>query len=159
MAAVVYYSYSGNTQFMAKAISKASGAALHSVDEIAKRRFVFFSGGFESLTGRSSKITDLPDLSDEDTIYLGSPVWAASPTPAFNAIVKSGALTGKKVHLFASSMGGTEQAEKMLTKAKSRVEKAGGNVVSTFDLKFGRDKSLSDMKELIQSWVESVEGA
>lgn len=156
--ATIYYSFGGNTKFMAKIISKNSDGKLYQIKEIVKRKkgFGFVTGAISSLLSLSSKIEPLAeDINSCDTIFIGSPIWAGHSAPALNSALKQISFSGKKVYLFATSAGGDSQSAKLFSSVAKRVEKDGGEVVSTFSLKFGSERvNPVDMKNLVELWLE-----
>lgn len=126
---VVYYSWTGSTREAAQAVSEAVGGELLEVTEAKQRRGVwgFIKGGFQASMGKASRIREaLPDPRDYDAVYVGTPVWAAKPSAAFNAIVKewAGKTEDVPVHVFAL-MADPNGNPKVETAVRSRLLKAG----------------------------------
>jgi flavodoxin len=110
-ALVVFYSFDGNTRFIAKRIAEACGADLAELkvkDEAHPRGFMkFLWGGRQVVMGREPELLPLEkDPADYDLIFLGSPVWAFSITPAMRAFLAHARLQGKKTALFCCHGGG-----------------------------------------------------
>ena len=106
-AAVVYYTFGGSTMKEAERIGAELGAPVYRVKEAHNRSFLgsFLPGGYQAMKRKKSKILPLEvDLSAFDRIYIGGPVWAASPAPAVNAIIDL-LPAGKEVEVFLCSGG------------------------------------------------------
>jgi flavodoxin len=88
---VVYYSLSGNTRKVAKAVADRMGAELEAIVELRPRTgpFVRFWCAFDSIFRRMPPIAPAKrDVRDYDIVILGSPVWAgdmAAPMRTFLA--------------------------------------------------------------------------
>jgi len=123
-AAVVYYTFGGSTKKEAERIGAELGAPVYRVKEAHNRSFLgsFIPGGLQARMRRKPKIQPAGfDLSGFDKIYLGCPVWAAYPAPAFNAMA---ALlpAGKEVEIFLCAGGNdpreSDEGTKKLVEAK-----------------------------------------
>lgn len=89
-SAVVYYTFGGSTRKEAERIGAELGADVFRVREAKNRSLIgsFIPGGFQAMKRKKPKIMQPEfDLSQYERIYIGCPVWAAYPAPAFNAIV------------------------------------------------------------------------
>lgn len=109
---VIYFSRSGSTQLLAQEIAETTSADLLelTVDEtypsdydetVSRANEERESGDYPAIT------TDVPDLGQYDTVYLGYPIWGmslASPMASFLESYGS-QLTGKTVAPFASNGG------------------------------------------------------
>lgn len=111
-AAVLYYTFGGATKKEAERIGAELDAPVYRVRE-AKNRSLFGSfipGGFQARKRKKPKILPVEcDLSQFERIYLGCPVWAAYPAPAFNAILDL-LPSGKEVEIFLCA-GGNDPRE------------------------------------------------
>ena len=113
-ALVVYFSASGNTERVAKAIADAANADIFEIvptdvytdDDLNWRNSdsrVNREHEDESLRDISLTNTEVPDWDSYDTVFIGYPIWwgiAAWPTDSF---VKANDFTGKTVIPFATS--------------------------------------------------------
>jgi flavodoxin len=101
-AAVVYYSRSGNTALMAQRIAQRLQARLYRVE--APDYQVGLLGWFHAMVdARKDEAVISPgavDLSDYDSIYLGSPIWLYSPAPPIWQFVELNRFDNKHVVLF-----------------------------------------------------------
>ncbi len=124
---VIFYSRTGTTRKVAKAISKALKS---DIKEIFPKRefkgfFGFFRGGFEAVMRKTPKIKPLKKL-EYDLVVIGSPVWAgnmASPVRTFLTKQKP-----KKVAFFATSGGD-------IGKTFSEMQKISKKPIAIFNLK------------------------
>lgn len=111
-AAVVYYTFGGSTKKEAERIGAELDAPVYRVREAKSRSFIgaFIPGGFQAMKRKKPKIEPVDfDLAQYDRIYLGCPVWAANPAPAFNAMLDL-LPSGKTVEVFLCA-GGNDPRE------------------------------------------------
>jgi flavodoxin len=153
---VVYYSLTGKTKLVAEAISDMLGAALVEVEE---RRpvpwpFVYVSGGFRAMTNRGSRIDPVDvDLNQYERIFVGSPIWASSPTPAINSFICQTNFEGRSIIPFFT-MGGTT-SEKALANITAKIERSRGKVVGSFAItsyKVADEEMIASAKEAIEKY-------
>ena len=149
--AVVYYSYSGNTDFAAAEIAKVLKADKFRI-ETEK------SGLFHFLRYKVTK--KLPELSalefnanDYDKIILAAPVWAWDVAPAMKSFLKKYPLKNKEIALLLCHGGGA--GEKTLKKFKTLLD--GSNKIAAEKrmvnpMKFQPSRSLS----FISGWAEDI---
>ena len=111
--AIVYYSQSGNADFVANEIAKQVEADLIRIEPSKtypdKGFKKFFWGGKSAVMGESPALVPYKfDATKYDTVLLGYPVWASTFAPPIRSFVEQNkaALQGKKVIAFASSSGG-----------------------------------------------------
>ena len=119
-AIVLYYSQTGNTEIIAKKIAKDFSC------ELVKIEPDIVYGGFLSSCARvigdrlkkdlPTYVTEIPDLSEIDTVFVGFPIWAANVPDFVRAFLQDCDLEGKRVIPFATSrMTGIEGAVETLT--------------------------------------------
>jgi flavodoxin len=108
---VVYYSKSGDAQWVAQTIAAEIGA---DVEEVVEKRLgmLRFKRGFcAGWRGKETEIlpaTRSPDV--YDLIIVGTPVWKSKPTPAVMTYLKKNNLAGKNVALFFTQENKKPQA-------------------------------------------------
>lgn len=116
---VVYYSRTGNTQFVAETVAQHLGADIEEVVDLKKRfgMSAFMKASLDAMLGRETKISATaksPEL--YDLIVVGTPVWFTRPTPAIRTYLKKNSLAGKRVAIFCTNEG--NGGEKAIEKTK-----------------------------------------
>lgn len=122
--AIVFYSMSGNTRYVAEEIAAQLGA---DIVEISPEK-AFPDKGFRKFLwgGKSAVMGDKPELipyefnaADYDQIIIGTPVWASSFTPPMRTFIEENraALQVKRLAVFTCfSGGGADKAIEKLRK-------------------------------------------
>jgi flavodoxin len=108
---VVYYSYEGNTRFVAEHIAEFFHADVQELKpkiDMHSRSFMKYVWG-----GKMVLMREKPDLEplrfnpgDYEVIFIGTPVWAWTFTPALNSFLAGNPLQGKRIVLFYCHGGG-----------------------------------------------------
>jgi len=111
---VIYFSYGGVTKRAAAKLAKKHGAELFEIEaalpysaedvnwqDNLSRNVVEFRD-----PSSRPEIKIMPDLTETDEIWIGYPIWWYTHPRIINTLFDQADLTGKKVHLFATS-GGT----------------------------------------------------
>jgi len=110
--AVIYYSLEGNTEKVAKRISEKLNADIYELKEIKssvpKTGFLkFVWGGKQVVMKQKPDLEELNINIDEyDCIFIGTPVWASTYSPAIRSFLNKYELKGKKIGIFCSHSGG-----------------------------------------------------
>jgi len=119
--AIVYYSQSGNVDFVANKMLKYLDADLVRIEPDKaypdKGFKKFFWGGKSAVMGESPALAPYEfDVQKYDVVVLGYPVWAGTFAPPIRSFVEQNffGLQAKKVPAFACSSGGN--AEKSFKK-------------------------------------------
>ncbi|MTK13106.1 MAG: flavodoxin [Clostridiaceae bacterium] len=108
---VVFYSFEGNTRYIAQSITKAINADLLELkpkkDVKSKSFMKYLWGGKQVVLGQKPELERLDkDPNEYDFIIFGTPVWAFSYAPAFKTFFSQIKITKKKVALFCCNGGG-----------------------------------------------------
>ena len=114
-ALVVYYSLSGNTERVARALAEQLGADVERVRErTARHGFLgYVRAAFDSLRERPTVLIDFPKNADDyDLTIVGTPIWAGKITPAVRTILKSIRGHARRVAFFTTS--GNTPAERVV---------------------------------------------
>ena len=125
--AIVYYSMSGNTKYLAEQISKKVDADLIEIVPVKE----YPDSGFKKFFwgGKSAVMKETPilenykfDESKYDLVIFGTPVWASTFVPPIRTFIKDNkeALKGKKIAVFVSYSGGG--ADKTIERLKEFLE-------------------------------------
>ena len=159
-SAVAYYSYSGNTKQVAKALIAQLAARgevleieLRSLDESSS----FFAQCRRAFKKTRGKIQDAQhDLSGYDLLFLGTPVWAFGPAPAMNTYLDQ--LIGikdKKAVLFTTCGSGAGN-ERCLNYMQQLLEKKGAAVICRFTIQQAKirdtDFILAQINKVLRLW-------
>lgn len=131
---------------MAEKIHAACGGTLIEVQskQYSSRLTAYTLGCYRAMKGMCDIIEPASiDLSSEDMIVIGTPVWAGRATPAINAAVSAlKGCEGKKAVLFATCGGKAKDTLPILKKA---LEARGTTVIGEFVF----DKmGVSDMDQI-----------
>jgi flavodoxin len=126
---VVYYTRSGNARFVAETIAAEIGSDVEEVIDMKKRSGVlgYLSGGKDARQGKETQIApSKKSPADYDLIIVGTPIWAARPTPAVTTYLKKNNLSGKKVAVFFTQGGkkpqGIEQIKALMPNSEHIAE-------------------------------------
>lgn len=119
---VVYYSLEGNTKLVADAIAAATGATtlrLVPVKDLDPSKGGKYLWGGRQVVMRSKPALETlaVDPLAFDTIFIGTPVWAWTYTPAIRTFLSMVPLTGKRIAVFCTHEGGPKKAMEKLKKA------------------------------------------
>ncbi len=133
---IVYHSETGNTRSVAEKVAAATDADLIEVKDLAgySKTGMYLKGAPKAMRGEKAEIEPaVIDVSGYDTVVLGSPVWARSPTPAVNAAVAAlQGIEGKSVIIFCTCGGmAGKTLEKMKALLAERSATVGGAIAFT----------------------------
>ncbi len=162
ITAIIYYSMSENTAFIAEKIAeKLEHADLIRIEPVkaypAKGAKKFFWGGKAAVMGDKPNLKAYEFNAEKyDCIVIGTPVWAGTFTPPVRSFIDQNkdALSGKRIAAFTSSSGGPDQSEKTLDKLKKYIG------VDAFAAEFGltdpKKKPNVKNEEIIDSFCEKI---
>lgn len=155
---VVYYSYTGNTERMAKKI-----AGELNCDILRLTPKTPFSTDYDRVVReyQNNSINDKPveindigvNLADYDEIIIGTPIWWYTLSPVVTAFMKKYDLSGKKVSLFATNAGWLGHTFKDFEKLRNSCE-----IIKEMNLVFdvaNRSKLKTDEKEF-EKWIKTL---
>jgi flavodoxin len=129
----IYHSYSGNTRSVAERVSASCGGTLIEVKprENYSTLTAYTIGCYRAMKGLCDPIEPVEiDVSSDDMIVIGTPVWAGKATPPINAVVEAlRGCKGKKAVIFATSGG---QERNTLPILKKALEAKGVTVIGEF---------------------------
>lgn len=153
---VIYFSFDGNTKFIAEIIAKTMNAdiiELKTSKQYPTEGFSkYFWGGKSVIFGDKPKlINDHIDLSRYEIILIGTPIWAGSYTPPIKSFIHQYKLQGKRIALFASHAGGG--AEKCFAKLK---ESLPGNEFLGEIAFVNPSKNPEDSSKEAVSWASDI---
>ena len=155
---VIYYSYSGNTEKVAKILKdilsqkgEAEMRQLKPLDESDN----FFYQCVRAFKGRRALLSDENfNLSEYDLICIGTPVWAFAPTPAINTFLdKCSSLNNKTAVCFMTYGSGTG-VKRCVNNIMERLKQKGADKI----FNFGIQQSKVFDKAYIESIIEETLG-
>jgi flavodoxin len=151
---VVYYSFEGNTELLAKNIADEIGADLSKLEvkeEVKTHGFMkFFWGGKQVLMKEKPELLPLTkNPEDYDLIFIGTPVWSYTFAPALRAFFSTKKITGKKVAVFCSHEGGPGN-----TLEKMKEQLAGNEFVGELDFIAPLKRDKEETVKKAREWAE-----
>ena len=105
---VIFYSRTGNTQFVAEEIATVLSSDLRPLVDKKKRGGVwgYVWAGFDAIMQNKTRLEDFKlDLNQYDLIFLGTPNWAANVPPAIRTFLGQSYLNNRKLVLFCTQDG------------------------------------------------------
>ena len=157
--AIVYYSMSGNTDYVANRISEKVDADL--IKLTPKKEYPnkglkkFLWGGKSAVMGETPELENYEFESEKyDYVIFGTPVWASSFTPPIRTFINDNKnkLNGKKMAVFTCYMGGG--ASKAISKLKEclKIDKFEAELV----LIDPKDKKTDNNEKNIDEFCEKI---
>jgi len=153
---IVYYSLTGNTQFIAESLRdtiEADILELKPIKELkANSGTRFMWGGYQSTMKKKPKLMDF-DINplEYDLIILGTPVWAWNISPPMRSFLSKFDLAGKKVALWMCHAG---DGVKAMERFKETLKNA--NIVESITFQQPLKKESDENKEKAITWIKGV---
>ena len=153
---VIYYSFEGNTELLAKNIVEVTGADLLKLElkqDVKSHGFMkFFWGGKQVVMKEKPELLPLDkNPEDYDLIVIGTPVWSFTFAPALRTFFSSVNLAGKKVALFCSHEGGPKE-----TLGNMKKELEGNEFVSEADFFAPLKKDKEETTRKAREWARDL---
>lgn len=153
---IVYYSFEGNTKFIAEYLAQKLGADILSLKpekEVNTHGFMkYVWGGRQAVMKTKPKLEKYSfDVKKYDTIILGSPVWAGTFAPPIRTFLEDNKIKGKKVSFFCCHEGGKGK----VLEVAQRLLNDGNEYLGSIDIKSpltNNDFSFT----LLNEWMESL---
>lgn len=153
---IVYFTRTGHTEQVAKALAEKLGADIEKIRENRSRLgFVgYWRSGREALSGKLPVIEPVErDPAGYDLVLLGSPVWASHPSTPMSAFLAANKDKLKRIACFVT-LGGSGADKTMARMADA----AGRPALATFSATEGQLKSGA-WKEGMEHFAEAIEKA
>ena len=155
---VVYFSRSGNTEYVAQEIAKATGADIFKVEPTDDRydadydTVVDLAKREQQQGARPEFQGQVENMAQYDTVYIGTPNWWADMPMIMYSFLDKYDLSGKKIAPFVTNEGsGLSQIPQSIQQAEPDAK-----VVEGLALRGSRVRSSGGE---ITSWVEKVQAA
>lgn len=152
---VIYYSYGGNTRKIAEKMQKALGADAAEIETVRP-----YTGGYDAVVEQGQREVNsgfMPeikpvkaDLSQYDTVILGTPVWWYTFAPAMKTFLNRADLSGKKIYPFATNGGWLGHTFRDFEKLCS-----GAQVHAGLNIRFNEEKQLTSEAD-IDRWLQDI---
>jgi flavodoxin len=124
---VVYYSRSGSTKTVAKALASGVGGTLRELVD-TNARTNLFAAAMAALFRRPARLVNPDyDVTGYETVVIMTPIWVGNPAPAANTFLRTVNLTGKKVLIVALGESGENLATSSRLEQMARAR--GGQVL------------------------------
>lgn len=124
---VIYYSRTGNTKKVGKEIARIKKADIEEVIDLRdrKRKIIgWIISGRDASLKKTTEIKYSKDPSDYEKVFIGTPVWAWTLTPAIRTYLSQNNF--KKVYFFCTHGGQKgktfEEMEKLSKKPEATLE-------------------------------------
>lgn len=158
-AVVVFYSQArGNTRKIAEMIGLTTGAALAEIETAedygSDYDAVMVKARDEINSGFLPEIKPLSvDLSEYDTVIIGTPTWWYTMAPAVRKFLRSYDLTGKRVYAFQTHGGQPGSALKDMRRLSK------GENISDFMVEFDAEGGATMKTSLddLRTWIQSIQ--
>jgi len=154
---IVYYSLTGNTQFIAETLRDSIEADILELKPIkelnADSGTRFMWGGYQSTMKKKPKLMDF-DINplEYDLVILGTPVWAWNISPPMRSFLSKFDLTGKKVALWMCHAG---DGVKAMIRFKEVLKSA--NIIDSISFQQPLKNDSDTNKEKAIAWIKSVD--
>jgi len=153
---VAYYSFEGNTKFIAEAIAeelRADILEIKPIKEIKTKGFLKYPiGGAQVVFGVKPKLKPFDKKpEDYDILFLGTPAWSLSYTPAMRSFLSQVKLTDKKVGLFCCRM---TQKGKTFKNMKKKL--AGNEIIGEIDFSQPLKKAKEENANTVKKWAKEL---
>jgi flavodoxin len=150
---VVYYSRTGTTKTVGKAIAKKLKADSDEIIDLKKRLgpINWIIAGSDATRRKLTKIKVKKKPESYDIIIIGTPIWSKNMAPAVRTYLTNHNLNGKKVGFFCTSGG--DNVKKTFAEMKGLVPKSA--IVGKFDIRMREVKSDS-YEEKVKSFVKNL---
>lgn len=154
---ILFYSFEGSTKMIAEYLSQKLNIPCEGVKPMKDLKSKGFSkyplGGKQVIFKNKPELLSIKaNLEEYDTIFIGSPIWAGSFTPAIRSLLETGILKDKKIALFYTSLGGPGKAE---SKIKESVE-INNKFLSSYGLVNVKD-DFDTLKNGVLDWAKNIE--
>ncbi len=153
---IVYYSLTGNTQFIAESLRDTIEADILELKPIKELNpesgTKFMWGGFQSTMKKKPELMDF-DINplEYDLIILGTPVWAWNISPPMRSFLSMFDLSSKKVALWMSHAG---DGVKAMGRFKEILNIA--NIIDTITFQMPLKKDSDENKEKAIAWIKGI---
>ncbi|MBS3985666.1 MAG: NAD(P)H-dependent oxidoreductase [Selenomonadales bacterium] len=153
---VAYFSHSGNTRLIGKAIAREIGADIEEIVPVTpyplRGAWLYLHGGHQAKVGVAPPLQPaLRDFVDYDLIIVGTPVWAGSMAPPVRSFFQLAPLEEKTAAYFSTYLMSEAQSLKDMV--------AAGNATSLGERGFKMTRqATNDSVNAARQWAKELLG-
>lgn len=150
---IVYYTCTGLTRKVVEVMKDNLKADTFEI-ELEKpytKVSAYAIGMIHTHNGYLPKIKNKVDLSKYDTIFIGTPIWAYTLTPAIRSFLNDYSLEGKRVIPFCTDGGNKGKYFEDMKKIYNDMD-----IDSGYEFKFVNKKKDELLKEEVINWLDKV---
>lgn len=150
---ILYYSRTGNTETVAKEISKAVNGELKKLE--LKKEISFMGAAFSAVLGLKGKIKSMDfNVKDYDNIFIGTPVWAGKTSTPVNTFLSEADLAGKNVFVFITQAD-NKTPNSVYDSIEKRISAKGGKVIDNFFIQTDMKNPITSVQaaEPVVDWI------
>ncbi|MFX1269774.1 MAG: flavodoxin family protein [Promethearchaeota archaeon] len=153
---IVYYSLTGNTQFIAEIIqdiTKADILELKPIKELnSSSSMKYMWGGFQATMKMKPKLYEIDkNPLDYDLLFLGTPVWAWTYSPPLRSFLSMYDLSDKKIAIWTCSAGVPGKGLERFINALKDTE-----IIGKIGFREPLNNNPEEAKEKTISWVNEI---
>lgn len=150
---IIYFTYSGNTDTIAKYIQQKTSAKLcqiHPVEAYQEYRQTVSRALEELKSKKYPAIQPLEcNLAEADLIFFGSPMWCGTFAPPLHTFLENNDLAGKKIAPFISH-GGSGAANSV-----KDIQTLAPEATILKNLTFNK-KDIEQLSDIVDPWLDEV---
>lgn len=150
---IVYYTCGGLTRKVATCIKEKTNGDIFEIELLKpyNKLTAYTIGMVHTHTGHLPEIKNKIDISKYDTVFLGTPIWAYTLTPALRSFINQYSLDGKRVIPFCTDGGNKGKYFEDLKKLCNEVEVSLGH-----EFQFVNKKKDDELQKEVNQWIDIV---
>lgn len=154
---VIFYSFGGNTKFIAESICEIIGADLLELkpknnENPNKLKKFLWVGKQVIMGGKPELLTTNKNPADYDILFIGTPIWANKYVPAINSFLDKMQIRGKRIAIFCCyARRGNGKAFSILK--EKLVE---NDFIGEIELKNPLQNGKEQVKKQLEQWIEKI---
>ena len=152
---IVYYSYEGNTEKLAKAIQEEIHADELKLEPQKEKKtkslFRFVWGGMQVYMTKKPELKPYQiNLEEYDNIFIGSPCWFGTYAPPIHTFLSENKIKNKNIFLFVCNGGNLRNTWKNYEE-----ELKENQIISKIDFVYPIKNGIEEAKEKAKKWARN----
>jgi len=150
---IVYYTCSGLTKKVVEFMKDKLKADVFEIelDKPYNKVSAYTIGMLHAHNGYLPKINNSIDLNKYSVVFIGTPIWAYTLTPAIRSFISNNCLDGKRVIPFCTDDGNKGKYFENMKKLYNDMEISSG-----YEFQFVKKKEDDEIKKEVSSWLEKI---